>query len=538
MEEQGDELHRQREEAALAEKRRLKAIAQAAKEELRRALAAKQLEKDEKAAKKKSEKIAKKTSDGSEKRSAKLASKRSKGAARAASGPSSVFAFGASATPSFPAFSFTPFQPAQPGKTIDCKTDIDLTGYRYGAEPATSTGKLDLVFCLDCTGSMSSVIRGCQTSIVELVNTLTHAEGQDVRFALIPYRDHHSNEQYCTKVYPFTRDVDQMLLNVNGQSANGGGDSPEAVAAALFEAVCLDWRDDAAKLVVVMADAPPHGLGALGDIFPKGDPDGKDPLSIGREMVSLGISVYSLLARGYSVQTLNFFACLSNMTGGQCMALNDCALLGNVVLSGAQETVDIENRMSAVRQRRDEAARTKGSALTDVEAAAITHEVLTASDVAKTRELPADKLLLAAEIVVERAADPSSTVVSLQDVWAAPGPSSAGLGSGSSFFSSLAPTSTASAAAAAAPVRMVESLSARVSKMAKAREGRPTDKIIVECVAEGSKVRARVVSAGYDPEKNCQFPRSIREVGKRFLVDTIVDAGSFYQAKGNIVEME
>ena len=60
------------------------------------------------------------------------------------------------------------------------------------------------------------------------------------------------------------------------QGYAGGADAsaPEAVTASLFEALCMDWRPHAAKSVVIMADAGPHGLG-LGHSFPEGDPDGK-----------------------------------------------------------------------------------------------------------------------------------------------------------------------------------------------------------------------------------------------------------------------
>ena len=77
----------------------------------------------------------------------------------------------------------------------------------------------------------------------------------------------------------------------------------------------------------------------------------------------------------------------------------------------------------------------------------------------------------------------------------------------------------------------------RVMAMRSARDARSTEKVIVECVQEGKKVRARVISPGYDPDKNCQFPRAVREAGKRFEVDMVVDAGSFYRVKGDITEL-
>jgi len=51
------------------------------------------------------------------------------------------------------------------------------------------------------------------------------------------------------------------------------------------------------------------------------------------------------------------------------------------------------------------------------------------------------------------------------------------------------------------------------------------DGVLVQCVKEGSKLRARVVSYGYDPDKNMRFPRSIRELGILYVVDDVQESG-------------
>ena len=60
--------------------------------------------------------------------------------------------------------------------------------------------------------------------------------------------------------------------------------------------------------------------------------------------------------------------------------------------------------------------------------------------------------------------------------------------------------------------------------------------VIIQCVQEGSKLRARVVSDGYDPNWNIRFPRSIRELGVLYVVDqvTTVAGGGQYAATGEI----
>lgn len=60
--------------------------------------------------------------------------------------------------------------------------------------------------------------------------------------------------------------------------------------------------------------------------------------------------------------------------------------------------------------------------------------------------------------------------------------------------------------------------------------------VVIQCIKEGSKLRARVVSDGYDPELNIRFPRDIREENVLYVVDEIITManGSSYIACGDI----
>lgn len=62
------------------------------------------------------------------------------------------------------------------------------------------------------------------------------------------------------------------------------------------------------------------------------------------------------------------------------------------------------------------------------------------------------------------------------------------------------------------------------------------DGVLVQCLKEKSKLRARVVSDGYNPDWNIRFPRSIREEGMMYVVDAVKESsqGGFYLAYGEI----
>lgn len=62
------------------------------------------------------------------------------------------------------------------------------------------------------------------------------------------------------------------------------------------------------------------------------------------------------------------------------------------------------------------------------------------------------------------------------------------------------------------------------------------DGVLIQIVKAGSKLRARVVSDDYDPNKNMRFPRAIRQEGLLFVVEDVKPSsdGSYYIPYGKI----
>jgi von Willebrand factor type A domain len=132
------------------------------------------------------------------------------------------------------------------------------------------------VFILDTTASQLPYI-GASVARCKDMCIATQIPGQfdkvELRLAVIAFRDH--GDEYVTKDFGgFTNNVDTVISNLNTLVAQGGGDGPKAMTAALDKALNLSWRGDAAKIAVVITDAPPHGIGDRDDVYYDGDPDG------------------------------------------------------------------------------------------------------------------------------------------------------------------------------------------------------------------------------------------------------------------------
>lgn len=244
------------------------------------------------------------------------------------------------------------------GNTADTTADdwvvfVDSELKHEEKQPHASA-ELDLCFLCDCTASMSSYIRAAQQHICEIAQGISQSQGAQVRFGLVSYRDHPPQDfTYVTQIFEFTSDVAQMKANVDNMSAAGGGDGPEAVTAALHDALHLPWRPHATKVVVLIADAPPHGLEPTGDGFPNGDPEGRDPLQIARDMAARGIACYAVGCEpalgGYHFAR-DFMCTLSEITGGQAVALSSASLLAEVIVNGSSEEISLTKLQREVQQ--------------------------------------------------------------------------------------------------------------------------------------------------------------------------------------------
>ncbi len=120
--------------------------------------------------------------------------------------------------------------------------------------------KVDVVFVLDTTGSMSGLIQTAKEKIWSIASTMASAQPTpEIRIGLVAYRDR--GDHYVTKVVDLSDDLDSVYATLMDFRADGGGDTPESVNKALYDAVHnMSWSQgtQAYQVVFLVGDAPPH----------------------------------------------------------------------------------------------------------------------------------------------------------------------------------------------------------------------------------------------------------------------------------------
>ncbi len=135
------------------------------------------------------------------------------------------------------------------------------------------TYTVDLVFCVDATGSMDPVLKTVKANALgfysDLMNALNakNKRVESVRIKLIAFRDYAADGDQAmlvTDFFTLPDDSREFSNTVNGIVADGGGDAPEDGLEALAYAIRSDWSKTSTKkrqIIVLWSDAPPHPIG-------------------------------------------------------------------------------------------------------------------------------------------------------------------------------------------------------------------------------------------------------------------------------------
>src|SRR5258708_30424580 len=82
-------------------------------------------------------------------------------------------------------------------------------------ERKDSKPQVEVVFCLDTTGSMGGLIEGAKQKIWSIVNQIASGRpAPDIKVGLVAFRD--KGDVYITKVFDLTTDLDEVHKNLKG----------------------------------------------------------------------------------------------------------------------------------------------------------------------------------------------------------------------------------------------------------------------------------------------------------------------------------
>ncbi|HWP09469.1 MAG TPA: vWA domain-containing protein [Polyangiaceae bacterium] len=177
--------------------------------------------------------------------------------------------------------------------------------------------RLDIALVIDTTGSMGDEIQYLKVEFMTIASTIAASHpNSEQRWSLVVYRDY--SDDYVVRSFDFESVLTTFRNNLGAQSAQGGGDFPEAPDQALSALTELSWRDDAAtaRLAFWVADAPNH-------------PDQAANMATAiRDVASLGIHVYPVASSGIDELTELTMRSTAELTGGRYLFLTDDSGVG------------------------------------------------------------------------------------------------------------------------------------------------------------------------------------------------------------------
>jgi hypothetical protein len=177
---------------------------------------------------------------------------------------------------------------------------------------ASDPVRLDVLFLIDATGSMSDEIQQLKDNMIRVSERIdAFGERPDVRFAMTIYRDR--GDLFTSRTFDFTPELDEFTAALDDVIAEGGGDYPESLNEGFHDALHLpEWRvAETVSVVFLIADAPPHldyqqDYDYAQDVF---------------TAVERGIKIFPIASSGLDDQGEYIFRQLAQISGGKFLFL-------------------------------------------------------------------------------------------------------------------------------------------------------------------------------------------------------------------------
>lgn len=131
---------------------------------------------------------------------------------------------------------------------------------------------VDMVLCIDATGSMGSIIDRVKTNALRFHQDLSNSMAEKsknidtLRLKVIAFRDYYADGDSSmreSEFFTLPQDSEAFAAFVNSISADGGGDEPESGLEAVALAIQSEWSksgDKRRQIIVVWTDASAHQL--------------------------------------------------------------------------------------------------------------------------------------------------------------------------------------------------------------------------------------------------------------------------------------
>jgi len=193
--------------------------------------------------------------------------------------------------------------------------------------------QVDIAFMVDATGSMGDELDYLKAELTDVIaDVKAKNDNIVVNTAAVFYRD--KGDDYVTRLSGFTSSTRETIDFIKEQSADGGGDFPEAVHAALHDAISgLQWSSHArARILFMVLDAPPHHdeqiVAEINQLVEKAS--------------AAGIAIIPVTASGIDKETEFLMRYMAVATNGTYVFITNDSGIGNAHLEASVGNYQVE----------------------------------------------------------------------------------------------------------------------------------------------------------------------------------------------------